>query len=268
MHYATIVQRICPGRKLGALVTVAFLTFVCTRVAADVAYTGAATPGPPPASIGDRMDRSAPPPLLHALFTDQEGAPVRLSSFAGEVVFLVPFLTSCQEECPVTTGALIAMERALVADHLGHKVAIVEVTVDPGRDTPGRMAAYAKLTGVTWPLLTAPPATIAALWRYYGIYYQRVPEGSPPGIDWQTHQPYTYDVDHSDGFIVLDPEQRERFVAAGMVRDAQLTPALRRLLDPQGVDDLRHPGGGSWTVGQALGTIGWVLGQSVRGVSN
>ena len=104
---------------------------------------------------------------------------------------------------------------------------------------------------------------IAALWHHFGIYYQDVPEGSPPGIDWQTHQPYTYDVDHSDGFIVLDPEMRERFVAAGMVRGTRLTPALRRLLDGQGIDDLTHPGGGSWTISQALDTIGWVLGTDV-----
>ncbi|HUE25652.1 MAG TPA: SCO family protein [Solirubrobacteraceae bacterium] len=57
------------------------------------------------------------------------------------------------------------MEHSLATDGLAHKVAIIEVTVDPGRDTPERMAAYAKLTGVSWPLLTAAPATIAALWH-------------------------------------------------------------------------------------------------------
>jgi hypothetical protein len=39
------------------------------------------------------------------------------------------------------------------------------------------MAAYATLTGTSWPLLTASPATIAALWHYFSIYYQVVPEG-------------------------------------------------------------------------------------------
>ena len=125
------------------------------------------------------------------------------------------------------------------------------------------MAAYAKLTGASWPLLTATPATIATLWHFYGIYYQIVPEGSPPGIDWQTGQPYTYDVDHSDGFILLDSHLHERFVAAGMVRDASLSPSLHHLLDSQGVSDLEHPGGGSWTIDEALEAIGWVLGQPV-----
>ena len=112
----------------------------------------------------------------------------------------------------MTTGALLALERQLAAQHLTSKAAIVEVTVDPGRDTPQRMAAYAKLTGVTWPLLTASPTTLAALWHFFGIYYQVVPEGSPPGIDWQTGQPYTYDVNHSDGFALLDPPTTPTFI--------------------------------------------------------
>ncbi len=220
---------------------------------------GASAPGPPPASIGDQMHRGLPTAILDATLTDQEGRSVTLRHFAGKAVFLVPFLTSCQEECPVTTGALLALERELAAQRLTTKATIVEVTVDPGRDTPERMAAYAKLTGVTWPLLTASPATLAVLWHYFGIYYQAVPEGSPAGIDWQTGTPYAYDVNHSDGFILLDAALHERFVAAGMVRGATLPRSLRRLLDTQGIGDLEHPGGGSWTVDQALNAIDWVL---------
>ncbi|HTU38257.1 MAG TPA: SCO family protein [Acidimicrobiales bacterium] len=263
VHSAHIVQRIRLTRKLLYLLVATFAVLVGTGVAAGIASSGVAVPGPPPASIGDQMDRSLPAGLINATFSDQNGDPVQLSAFAGEVVLLVPFLTSCQEECPVTTGALEEIERALVAGHVNHDVQILEVTVDPGRDTPERMAAYAKLTGTTWPLLTASTATIAALWHFFGIYYQVVPEGSPPGIDWQTHTPYIYDVDHSDGFVLLNSRLTERFVAAGMVRGATVTPALRRLLDSQGVGDLEHPGGGSWSVPQALDAIGWLLGKPV-----
>jgi protein SCO1/2 len=213
--------------------------------------------------MGDQMDRPLSPSLSHATFTDRTGRHVSLREFTGRAVFLVPFLTSCQEECPVTAAALLAIKRALAGDRLEDKVAIVEVTVDPGRDVPERMAAYAKLTGANWTMLTATPATIAALWHFYGIYYQVVPEGSPPGVDWQTGQHYSYDVDHSDGFILLDSHLRERFVAAGMVRGASLSPSLRHLLDSEGVSDLEHPGGGSWSIAEALDAIGWVLGQPV-----
>lgn len=257
------MQRIDPRGKLSFLVIAGVLVLATTGVAVGVAASGAGSIGPPPASIGDQMDRSLPSALLHASFTDQSGARVSLEQFKGRAVLLVPFLTSCQEECPVTTGALLVIKRALAADRLENKVAIVEVTVDPGRDVPERMAAYAKLTGVSWSLLTATPATIAALWHFLGIYYRVVPEGSPPGIDWQTKKPYTYDVDHSDGFVLFDSHLHERFVAAGMVRGAGLSPNLRHLLDAQGVNDLEHPGGGSWTIPQALDAVAWVLGQPV-----
>ena len=142
-------------------------------------------------------------------------------------------------------------------------MAIVEVTVDPGRDTPERMTAYAKLTGSSWPLLTGSSAALASLWRYFGMYYQKVPEGSPPGINWQTHRPYTYDVDHSDGFVLLDTHLHERFIAGGMTTVGRIPANLEKLLDSQGRSDLRNPGGGTWTVSDALNAIGWVLGRTI-----
>jgi cytochrome oxidase Cu insertion factor (SCO1/SenC/PrrC family) len=158
---------------------------------------------------------------------------------------------------------LIDIERSLVADKLTHKVVIAEVTVDPDRDTPDRMAAYARLMGCTWPLLTASSATVAHLWHYFGIYFQKVSEGSPPGVNWETGKPYTYDVDHSDGFVLLNAELHERFFAGGMVRVASVPTRIRALLDSQGIENLRHPGGSSWTIADALDAIGWSLGQAV-----
>ncbi len=194
---------------------------------------------------------------------DQHGRAVTLDQFKGKAVFLVPFLTSCQEECPITTGALLLMQQALVANHLSGKATIVEVTVDPGRDSPERMTAFARLTGSTWPLLTGTGTSLASLWRYFGIYYQKVPEGSPPGINWQTNQPYTYDVDHSDGFVLLDARLHERFIAGGMTEIKSIPVDLRKLLDSQGEADLQNPGGGTWTVSDALNAIGWLLGRTV-----
>ena len=200
-----------------------------------------------------------PASLLDAPFTDQEGRSVTLRQFAGKAVFVVPFLTSCQEECPITTGALLALERRLTAQHLTSKTAIVEVTVDPARDIPRANGGLRQAHRSDVAFAHRITRHLAALWHYLGIYYQLVPEGSPPGIDWETGKPYTYDVDHSDGFILLDPTLHERFVAAGMVSGASVPKSLRRFLDAQGVYDSKHPGGGSWTVEQGLAAIDWVL---------
>jgi protein SCO1/2 len=227
---------------------------------------GAGVPGPPSPSIGAETDRPLPADIATAAFRDQRGQTVKLEQFRGKAVLLVPFLTSCQEECPVTTGALLELQRYLIANAIAQKTVIVEVTVDPGRDNPARLAAAARLTGSDWSLLTAPSAVVARLWAYFGVYYQKVAEGTPPGIDWETGRPHTYDVDHSDGFILLDQKLHERFFAGGMVRIAGVPARIHRLLDAQGVENLRHPGGGSWTVPDALDAIGWVLGKPIAKV--
>ena len=87
----------------------------------------------------------------------------------------------------------------------------MEITVDPGRDTPARLAAYSKEFGADWPLLTGTPANLAALWKFFGVSVQIVPEDQPAKIDWYTGTPLTYDVNHTDGYFLIDPSGHERF---------------------------------------------------------
>lgn len=251
------------GRRRWALGTGIVAAVVVGLVAWLVVPAG--SPGAPPASLGNVVNLPVPASVLDAALVDQHGDPAPLSSFRGRILVLVPFLTSCQEECPITTGALLQVSRDLSAAGLGAKVVIAEASVDPGRDVPSRLAAYAALTGASWTLLTGTSQTMAAIWKALGVYVQPVPEGSPAGIDWQSGQPYTYDVNHSDGFILLGPNQRERFVT-GAPADLQgqgLEPGLHKMLDDQGRQDLSKPPPGSWTVSQALQAIGWLAGRSV-----
>ena len=102
-------------------------------------------------------------------------------------------------------------------------------------------------------------------WHYFGIYYQDVPEDNPPGIDWQTGRPYTYDVNHSDGFLVFNQMMDERFVtgAAPNLAGHKLPGTLQNLLDAQGFKNLFHPGRDSWTIAEGLQAIGWVAGRNI-----
>jgi protein SCO1/2 len=112
---------------------------------------------------------------------DQSGKRTDLAALRGRIVVLADFMTSCQEECPITTGALLVVNRALAAAHLLDKVTIVEVTVDPWRDVPSRLLAYSKTFGVPFTLLTGSKARLAELWSWFGVFYTRVKEGTPPG---------------------------------------------------------------------------------------
>ena len=213
-------------------------------------------------------ERGRPAVVLRIPLVDEHGRATSLGAFRGKIVVLTSFLTSCQETCPLTTGAFLDMEHDLAAAGMAGQVVFIEASVDPGRDTPERLAAYARVTGARWPLLTGAAPNLASLWHYFGIYYQKVAEGSPPGIDWQTGKPYSYDVNHSDGFIVFDASLHERFVtgAAPDLGGRRLGKSLRHMLDAEGVANLDHPGHGSWTVPEGLQAIGWVAGRTIPAV--
>jgi protein SCO1 len=226
-----------------------------------LAACGSSAPGAPPPSQGLVLDR--PTPQTVAL-VNQQGRAVSLAALRGKVVVLAPFLSLCQDECPLVTGAFISLQRSLRAAGLAHRVVFVEATVDPGRDTVARLAAYEKEFGADWDLWTGTPANIAAFWKPFGVDYQIVPEEQPPKTDWYTGQPLTYDVDHTDGYILISPAGRERFVdAAAPDEKAALDPKLRGLLDAGGLHNLQHPEAPDWTTTDALASVSWLLGTSV-----
>jgi protein SCO1/2 len=225
-----------------------------------------AAPAAPPADQGLELDRPTP---QQAALVDQTGRPVTLASLRGKVVVLAPFLTLCQDECPLITGAFISLQRDLRSAGLGPRVVFVEATVDPGRDSVPRLAAYQKEFGADWDLWTGTPAQVAAFWKPFGISYSIVPEEQPPKIDWYTGTPLTYDVLHTDGYILISADGRERFVDANAPNLSRtgLDPKLTSLLDDGGVHDLAHPEEPNWTVDDALASIGWILGRSVAPAS-
>jgi cytochrome oxidase Cu insertion factor (SCO1/SenC/PrrC family) len=222
--------------------------------------SASAAPPPPPASFGLVQDRPVPQvPLL-----DTSSRPTSLAAFRGKVVVLAPFLSLCQDECPLITGAFLTMQRSVAAAGLADKVEFVEVTLDPGRDTPARLAAYSAEFGAHWPLLTGTPQNLDTLWHFFGIYHQIVPEESPPKLDWWTHTPLTYDVDHSDGFILLGPDGHERFITTSPPDLAgHLDPKLKSLLNDGGLHNLDRQGRPNWTVGQALDAVSWLVGRKI-----
>jgi hypothetical protein len=95
------------------------------------------------------------------------------------------------------------------------------------------------------------------------VSYQFVSEGQPPKTDWWTGKPNTYDVLHTDGYILIDASGRERFVNASAPDIPNLSPKLKSLLDDSGVHNLTHPQPTNWTTADALTALSWVLGTNV-----
>ncbi len=178
-----------------------FLALLCLSPVLAACGSAGGAPPPPPASQGIVQNRAIPSiPLISS-----SGASTSLAAYRGKYIVMAPFLTLCQDECPLVTGAFIALQRDVDAAGLAQKVVFMEITVDPRRDTPARLTAYSKEFGADWPLLTGTPVNLDALWKYLGVSVQIVPEEQPPKIDWLTGKPLTYDVDHTDGYFLIDP---------------------------------------------------------------
>jgi cytochrome oxidase Cu insertion factor (SCO1/SenC/PrrC family)/thiol-disulfide isomerase/thioredoxin len=183
---------------------------------------------------------------------DAQGRDVSLSHWRGRWVVLAPAMTLCAEVCPMTTGALIRLESLLRRSGLSRRVVVIEATVDPWRDTSRRLRAYRQMTGARFPMLTGTPTAIRRLWRFFGVGYRRVAQGRPAAIDWLTHRPESFDVEHTDGLFIIGPSGRERVADVGMPDAAGRLPrALRALLDAQGHHNLAHPEQ-PWTPAEVL----------------
>jgi protein SCO1 len=232
----------------------------------------AGSPGPPSAYLGTVADRTVPAGIADLPLTTDAGQPTSLRAWRGQVVVLADFLTLCQETCPLTTGNLLMMDRAVTAAGLGHRVRFAELTVDPNRDTPSRLRAYRKLVGApaNWLLLTGRPAVIDRIWQYLGVWYQRAGESNPAGTDWLTGRPLSYDVAHEDALLYLDAAGRLRFTVVGSpnASGAPVAPALRRFLSAEGRANLSHPDASTWTAKDALAPIAWLTGRPIQPVTS
>jgi protein SCO1 len=225
-----------------------------------LASCGGGVPAAPPPSQGVVVDRPVPSiPLISS-----NGTPTSLAAYRGKYIVLANFLTLCQDECPLVTGAFITLQSEVRAAGLGNKVVFMEITVDPKRDTPARLRAYSKDFGADWPLLTGTPANLQALWKFFGISVQVVPEEKPPKLDWFTGTPLTYDVDHTDGYILINPQGHERFVDVNAPDlHGHLKKSLENLLNDGGVRNLKDQRKPNWTITDALASISWLVGRNI-----
>jgi protein SCO1/2 len=192
---------------------------------------------------------------------DQQGQAVTLQQYRGKYVVLAPFLTLCQDECPITTGAFQVMQASVAKAGLASQVVFIEMSVDPERDSPARLLAYQNEFGADWTLLTGTSAHMASLRSFFGVYAQEVPESNPPALDWWTHKPLTYDVDHTNGFILIDPQGDERWITTDLpLLNGKLSLKLRDLLDEEGYQHLEHGiQGEGYTIPQAVDALSWLV---------
>ena len=78
---------------------------------------------------------------------------------------------------------------------------------------------------------------------------QIVPEEQPAKIDWYTGTPLTYDVDHTDGYFLIDASGHERFSDSNAPNlHGQLDQKLKGLLNAGGIKNLDDQAAPNWTL--------------------
>ncbi len=126
--------------------------------------------------------------------------PVSLRDFRGKVVLLYFGYSFCPDVCPTSLSGL-----AQTMTLLGKKAdnyQVVMITVDPERDTPEKIDAYAKHFNENFIGLSGTAEEIAKVATLYGVYYKKQPGSSASG----------YLVDHTASVMVLDSKGRLRLV--------------------------------------------------------
>ena len=114
---------------------------------------------------GTWYERSAPDFNL----TSQDGRQVSLSDFKGEAVLLFFGYTHCPDICPLTMST---MDK--VIDNLGEsadRVQVLFITVDPERDSPGRLMSYIPYYNESFIGLTGSPEQIKSVADEYNVFY-------------------------------------------------------------------------------------------------
>jgi protein SCO1/2 len=235
-------------------------------VAAAIGQFAPTSPKKPSLATGTALNQPLRSSVTSIEFTDEFGKQLTLAAFKGKAVVFTPFMTLCQETCPLTTSNLQAVDRSVIRAHQENSVQMVMITIDPARDTVARLHAYrsvAQIAQPNWTLLTASPADLTALWKSLGVDVEKTAEDNPPGVDWMTGAPLTYDLSHTDELFMLNKSGNERFLIDGMPNTQGVAPpaVLDKFLSSTGRDNLAHPDASTWTPADATTSLAWVLGK-------
>ncbi len=170
---------------------------------------GTAAPAAVRFAAADEAQADAPLPVLFDTpafaLTDQDGRPFASDQLRGHVWVADFIFTHCATFCPVMTQSMAAFQRASAAAGLS-AVRMASFTVDPDRDTPPVLKAYAAVNGADparWSFLTGNQAE---MWDLSTGMKLSVGPGDKLG------GAAGMQVMHSSHFLLIDPRGRVRGV--------------------------------------------------------
>lgn len=116
-----------------------------------------------------------------------DGAALSLRHFRGKVVVLGFGYTSCPNVCPATLAVLAMAHRKLGT--LGSQVKVIYLTVDPERDSAGRLKQYLASFDPAFVGGTGTAAQMEAVRKSYGVTAERHGTGKDYAV---AHSSFVY----------------------------------------------------------------------------
>lgn len=144
-----------------------------------------------------------------------DGRPFDSRRLAGTPYAIFFGFTHCPDVCPTTLARLVRLRRQLGRGDEAFN--IVFVSVDPERDGPAQVAAYASAFGSPVIALTGSPAQIETVKKDYGIFSEKVDQGE------------SYTVDHSAAVLLFDRNGQFRATISAAEQDPPALDKLRQL---------------------------------------
>ena len=105
-----------------------------------------------------------------AALVDEHGRPFHLRELRGKTLVLAFMYTRCPDpnECPLISANFAGLQRRIASGPF----ALVEVTLDPGYDSPARLLDYAKRFDANtrvWHFLTGDPERVLDFAAYFNV---------------------------------------------------------------------------------------------------
>ena len=134
-------------------------------------------------------------PLPAFELLDQQSRAFSPGQLAGRWSLVFFGFTNCPDVCPATLATLAAARRELASLPAAQQPDVVLVSVDPGRDTPERLAEYLAFFDPSFTGVTGDAAQIARLTEALGVAVI-IGEADAQG---------RYTVDHSTTIFLVNP---------------------------------------------------------------
>lgn len=134
---------------------------------------------------------------------DAEHGALDPAQLAGHWTIVFLGFTHCPDVCPTTLATLAKAQDAWQALPQASRPRVLFVSVDPERDTPAKVAEYARFFHADTLAATVAEPALRDFAQSLGMVYMKVPQ---PGGD--------YAMDHSSTLVLLDPRGRQ----AGLIR--------------------------------------------------